>query len=84
MEALTTEEARTVELSHNPIKRLGQLAEYGSAYGLKKVGLSPMPLFMTRGDLVKAAETREKIVASLSTLQEIVQGEIEVRGSLNG
>lgn len=56
---LTPEQARTVELSYNPIKRLGQLAHYGSAFGLQKVGWSPLPLYATRGDLVRAAESRQ-------------------------
>lgn len=60
VERISSEEARTVKLSLNPIKRLGQLAEYGAAFNLKKVGWSPLPLYMTRGDLIRTALARER------------------------
>ena len=77
-ERLTPEEARTVELSWNPIKRLGQLAEYGAAFHLQKVGSSPLPLYMTRGDLVRTAEAHEHARQMIEAIQEVearTQGE---------
>jgi hypothetical protein len=52
---LTSAEARTVPLSRNPLKRLAQLAELGNRVGsgTVRVGLSPLPKFMTRGALVR-------------------------------
>jgi len=70
MERLTGEGARSIELSLNPIKRLGQLAEYGAGFGLKKTGMSPLPLFLTRGDLVRAADASEQAQATLDTLEQ--------------
>lgn len=58
IERLTPEQARTVDLSRNPVKRLGQLAHYGSAFNMRQVGWSPLPMYMTRGDLIRAAESR--------------------------
>ena len=60
---LTSAEARTVRLSRNPIRRLGQLAELGSHVSGIRIGLSPLPRFMTRGALVRRLEIREKAYA---------------------
>ena len=77
LDRLTPEQARTVELSLNPFKRLGQLANYGSAFHLKQVGSSPLPMYMTRGDLIRVADARQRaertmdILANLSAKEEI-------------
>lgn len=78
MDALTPEQARTIELSANPLRRLGQLAELGSGFHTKKVGSSPLPQYMTRGDLVRAAEAHEAAVDAMNainTIEELEQGE---------
>jgi hypothetical protein len=69
-EALTPEQARDVELSRNPIMRMGQLAELGAGFNLNKVGWSPLPLYMTRGDLVRAAESRQEAERMLAIVYE--------------
>jgi hypothetical protein len=68
---LTAEEARTVPLSWRPLKRLGQLAEYGSAYPVKKMASTfpSFPAFMTRGDLVRMARASEPYFEQLKALQ---------------
>lgn len=75
MERLTAEEARNIDLSLNPIKRLGQLAEYGAAFGVKKVGMSPLPMYMTRGDLVRTAEASDQARLLLEPLTSLPFGE---------
>lgn len=69
-EKLTSEQAREVELSRNPIKRLGQLAEYGAAFNFKKAGSSPLPLYMTRGDLIRTAEAQEQAAKLFEIVRE--------------
>lgn len=70
-EPLTVEEAKTVKLSLNPIKRLGQLASYGSRYLLMELNPGPLPQYMTRGDLVRTARAHESAVASMQALKII-------------
>lgn len=73
---LTPEQARTVELSMNPFKRLGQLASYGSAFHLKKSGMSPLPLYMTRRDLVRVARARQSAERTMAILASLPADEI--------
>lgn len=72
---LTAEEARTVGLSHSPIKRLGQLAEYGAAFCQRKIGWSLLPSYLTRGDLVRTAEAHETARELMSVLNQPSSGE---------
>lgn len=80
-ERLSPEEARTVPLSWRPIKRLGQLAQYGSGFHLMKVGWSSLPLYVTRGDLVRTAESYQRAEEMLAVAERAYetstnQGEI--------
>jgi hypothetical protein len=77
VERLTPSEARTVQLSLNPIKRLGQLAKYGAAFNMKKTGMSPLPLYMTRGDLVRTAEARQYAEDLFDQLDVLSSDEIQ-------
>lgn len=57
---LSVEWAKTVPLSLNPLRMWGQLAAYGAGFCQYKVGLSPLPDYLTRGDLIRTAEAREE------------------------
>ncbi len=57
---LTVEQARTAPLSRNPITRLRQLKRYGATFNLRVIGFSPLPQYMTRGDLVRTAKAHEE------------------------
>ncbi len=67
----TVEWAENVELPprYRPFKRLGALATCGEVFYLKKVGMSPLPQYMTRGDLVRTAVAHEETTRFFSALE---------------
>ncbi len=71
---LTAEEARTVLLTWRPIKRLGQLAEYGAAYPSQQVGISPLPPYMTRRALIRTAEAHDRVMAEMDNMAAGIEG----------
>ena len=78
IERLTSEQAKTVELSRNPFRR-SQLAEYGSAFNttIPESAFPHLPQYLTRGDLVRAAESREKAEFALRACEVASQVSLE-------
>ncbi len=70
---LTEQEARKVELPSllHPIARLGELARLGESYGLQQVGQSPLPQYLTRGDLVRTAREFDTAIQTIEMCDEI-------------
>jgi hypothetical protein len=54
-ERLTPEAAQSVQLSGNPIRRVGQILRYAEAFPIRSVGL--LPVCVTRAGLVALAES---------------------------
>jgi hypothetical protein len=52
---ISSEEAKNVELSRNPFTRIRQLSELGAGFCTIDSDKCPLPLFLTRGDLIRVA-----------------------------
>lgn len=72
---LTPDEAKNVKLSLNPFRRLGQLAQYGAAYGTVQVGMSPLPQYLTRGDLMRSARAHQHAAAMIQMITSLPPSE---------
>ena len=75
-ERLSPEEARTVPLSRNPLRRLGQLAEYGAGFHTRRVG-GILPDVLTRGELVRMAVAAEEADAMLGRIKGTAEEQSE-------
>jgi len=79
-ERLSSEEARTVELSKNPIRRLGQLANYAEAFRPHHAifgRFDPITGVFTRKRLVELAEIQESaeaLRARVKDFKENIEG----------
>lgn len=74
---LTADEAREVSLSWWPLRRLGQLAELGSAYHTRSVGMSPLPFPLSRWELVQVAKAHDQAYEDFRILESLPQAEGE-------
>lgn len=71
MDFLTPDEAREISLPLRPLKRYKRLQELAGGIAIRQDGWSPLPLVMTRGDLIRIAEAHQTAANTMIALEEM-------------